>query len=68
MKASELRELSVGELKERQITLAQEVFNLRFQRAANQLEDKRKIRNTRKDIARVLTVIAEKEQSEERTK
>ena len=64
MKASELRDLSVGELKERQTALAQEVFNLRFQRAANQLEDKRKIRNTRKDIARVLTVIAQKERSE----
>ncbi len=68
MKASELRELSVGELKEREMTLAQEVFNLRFQRAANQLEDKRKIRNTRKEIARVLTLIAEKEKTEGRTK
>ena len=68
MKASELRDLSIGELKEREMTLAQEVFNLRFQRAANQLEDKRKIRNTRKEIARVLTVIAEKEKTEERTK
>jgi len=64
MKASELRDLSVGELNERHLTLAQEVFNLRFQRAANQLEDKRKIRNTRKEIARVLTVIAQKERSE----
>ncbi len=64
MKASELRDLSVGELNERHLALAQEVFNLRFQRAANQLEDKRKIRNTRKEIARVLTVIAQKERSE----
>jgi large subunit ribosomal protein L29 len=61
MKASEMRELSVGELKERENTLAQEIFNLRFQRAANQLEDKRKIRNTRREIARVLTIIKEKE-------
>jgi large subunit ribosomal protein L29 len=68
MKASELRELSVGELKERELTLAQELFNLRFQRAANQLEDKRKIGNTRKEIARVLTVIAQKETTEGRTK
>ena len=64
MKASELRDLSVVELKERHVALSQEVFNLRFQRAANQLEDKRKIRNTRKEIARVLTVIAQKERSE----
>ncbi len=68
MKASELRELSVGELKEREMTLEQELFNLRFQRAANQLEDKRKIRNTRKEIARVLTVIAQKEKMEVTTK
>jgi large subunit ribosomal protein L29 len=61
MKASELRELSVGELKERENTLAQELFNLRFQRAANQLEDKRKMKNTRREIARVLTIIKEKE-------
>jgi len=61
MKASEMRDLSIGELKERETTLAQEIFNLRFQRAANQLEDKRKIRNTRREIARVLTVIKEKE-------
>jgi large subunit ribosomal protein L29 len=64
MKASELRDLSVMELKERHTALTQEVFNLRFQRAANQLENKRKIRNTRKEIARVLTVIAQKERSE----
>lgn len=61
MKASELRELSVGELREREIALSQELFNLRFQRAANQLEDKRKMRNTRKEIARVITLIKEKE-------
>jgi large subunit ribosomal protein L29 len=63
MKVSEMRDLSVGELNERVNSLSQEVFNLRFQRAANQLEDKRKIRNTKKEIARVLTVIREKEQS-----
>jgi large subunit ribosomal protein L29 len=61
MKASELRELSIGELKERELSLSQELFNLRFQKAANQLEDKRKKGNTRREIARVLTVIREKE-------
>ncbi len=66
MKVSEMRELSIGELKERQLALSQEIFNLRFQRAANQLEDKRKIGNTRREIARVLTVIREKEQPQER--
>ncbi len=60
MKASDLRELSVDELKDREENLSQELFNLRFQRAANQLEDKMKIRNTKKDRARILTVIKEK--------
>lgn len=63
MKASELRELSTDELKEREVSLSQELFNLRFKRAANQLEDKMKIRATRREIARVLTIIREKERS-----
>jgi len=60
MKASDLRELSVEELRDREEKLSQELFNLRFQRAANQLEDKMKIRNTKRDRARVLTIINEK--------
>ena len=60
MKASDLRELSVEELKDREENLSQELFNLRFQRAANQLENKMKIKNTKKDRARILTVIKEK--------
>lgn len=63
MKASELRELSADELKEREVSLSQELFNLRFQRAANQLEDKMKIRKTKREIARVLTIIREKERN-----
>ena len=63
MKASELRELSNDELKEREVSLSKELFDLRFQRAANQLEDKMKIRGTKREIARVLTVIREKERS-----
>jgi large subunit ribosomal protein L29 len=68
MKASDLRELSVEELMDREETLSQELFNLRFQRAANQLEDKMKIRTTKRDRARVLTVIKEKLLEEERKK
>ena len=60
MKASELRELSVGELKEREMTLEQELFNLRFQQATGEIENPMRIRAIRKDIARVLTVITEK--------
>ena len=63
MKPSELRELSLEELKERETELAQELFNLRFQRAANQLENKMKIGLTRREIARVKTIIHEIERS-----
>jgi len=59
MKPSELRELSVDELKERETELAQELFNLRFQRAANQLENRMKIGLTKREIARVKTIIHE---------
>ena len=63
MKASELRELSNDELKEREVSLSKELFDLRFQRAANQLEDKMKIRGNKREIARVLTIMREKERS-----
>ncbi len=63
MKPSEMRELSSDELREREASLSQELFNLRFKRAANQLEDKMKIRETKREIARVLTIILEKERS-----
>lgn len=63
MKPSEMRELSIDELKERETELAQELFNLRFQRAANQLENKMKIGNTKREIARVRTIIHEIERS-----
>ncbi|MBN1880548.1 MAG: 50S ribosomal protein L29 [Deltaproteobacteria bacterium] len=63
MKPSEMRELSIEELKEKETELAQELFNLRFQRAANQLENKMKIGITRREIARVKTIIHEIERS-----
>jgi len=63
MKPSEMRELSIEELKERETELAQELFNLRFQRAANQLENKMKIGLTKREIARVKTIIHEIERS-----
>ena len=63
MKPSELRELSIDELKEKETELAQELFNLRFQRAANQLENKMKIGLTKREIARVKTIIHEIERS-----
>ena len=55
MKASELRELSEEQLDERLRELREELFNLRFQYATRQLTNTARIREVRRDIARVLT-------------
>ncbi len=60
MKASELRNKSGEELEAMLKDLKTELFNLRFQHAINQLENPHKISETKKDIARVMTIIAEK--------
>ena len=61
MKASEIRELSVEELEERILHLTEELFNLRFQHATGQLENPMRLRETKRDIAKVKTVLREKE-------
>ena len=55
MKASELRELSDEQLNDRLRELREELFNLRFQYATRQLTNTARIREVRRDIARVLT-------------
>ena len=55
MKASELRELSHEQLDDRLRELREELFNLRFQYATRQLTNTARIREVRRDIARVLT-------------
>jgi large subunit ribosomal protein L29 len=59
MKASEAREMTVEEMRRKLIDLKQELFNLRFQHQIGQLENQAKIRQTRQDIARLMTVIRE---------
>jgi large subunit ribosomal protein L29 len=61
MQANELRELSVDELGQRLVHLREELFNLRFQHATGQLENPMRLPQTKKDIARVRTVIRELE-------
>ncbi|AIH04230.1 MULTISPECIES: 50S ribosomal protein L29 [Thermodesulfobacterium] len=61
MKARDLRELSIPELKEKLASLREELFNLRFQKTVYKLENPMRIRQVKRDIARVLTVIREKE-------
>lgn len=57
MKASELKELGVEELRTKERDLKQELFNLRFQHGTGQLENPQKMKNVKRDIARVKTVI-----------
>ena len=56
MKASEIRELSQEQLDDRLRELREELFNLRFQYATRQLTNTARIREVRRDIARVLTL------------
>lgn len=60
MKAAELRELTVDELKQREGELKRKLFNLRFQRAGGELDNTAELRKTRRDIARVMTVRRQK--------
>lgn len=64
MKISEIKTLSANDLNSKLKDLKSELFNLRFQLAINQLENPMRIRAVKKDIARVQTVIREKEISE----
>ena len=60
MKAKEIREMSFEELEKKLAELKNELFNLRFQHAINQLDNPHKIADVKKDIARVMTVLREK--------
>lgn len=61
MKAAELRERSVEDLLEQERALAEKLFALRLQRVTGQLESPAKMRDARRDLARVLTVLREKQ-------
>ena len=60
MKATELREMTDVELNKQLKDLKAELFNLRFQHAINQLDNPIRIEAVKKDTARVMTVLAEK--------
>ena len=59
MKASEIREMSLAEMQQKATDLEQELCNLRFQHAPGQLENSVKLKETKRDIARVKTIIRE---------
>ena len=60
MKVNEIREMSSEALEKKMAELKEELFNLRFQHAINQLDNPHKIADVKRDIARVMTVINEK--------
>lgn len=60
MKASELKNMTSEELSSKLKELKSELLNLRFQNAINQLDNPHKIEQTKKDIARVMTVLRQK--------
>ncbi len=57
MKMSEINELSLAELESKEAELAQELFNLRFQKSISQLQDTARLGKIKRDRARVLTRI-----------
>jgi large subunit ribosomal protein L29 len=60
MKAADLRARTVDELTEEVDTLGREIFNLRFQRASGQLENTARVREVRRNIARIKTILGER--------
>ena len=61
MKVTELRELATEELTSKLNDCKQELFNLRFQHAINQLDNPKKLQEVKKTIARIKTIIHERE-------
>ena len=63
MKAQEIRHMTLDELDDQLAKLKKEQFNLRFQRASGQLENTARVREVRRDIARIKTVRAQKQET-----
>ena len=65
MKAREFREMSVDELQSKETELKDQLFKLRFQHALGQLENALKLKSIRRDIARLKTILKEKNEETE---
>jgi large subunit ribosomal protein L29 len=63
MKASEIRDLDAAELRAREKELDDRLFRLRIQKSMGQLEAPAKVRDVRRDLARIKTILREKEQA-----
>jgi len=64
MKAQEFRHMTVDQLDDQLAKLKKEQFNLRFQRASGQLENTSRVREVRRDIARLKTVLQQKQEAQ----
>ena len=64
LKARDLRDESLPELEKRAADMEDQLFKLRFQKATGQMDDVHKVRNTKRDLARVLTILNEKRRQE----
>jgi large subunit ribosomal protein L29 len=60
MKATEIRDLNAEEIQQKVLDLKEALFNLRFQHEIGQLENPKKIGETKKDLARLKTILNEK--------
>jgi large subunit ribosomal protein L29 len=60
MKAKDLRQMSEGELSEELVRLDEEIFRLRFRKASQELENPNEIKQVRRDIARIKTIMRER--------
>ena len=63
MKGGDLRGRTIDELNDQSEALGKEIFNLRFQRASGQLENTARVRQARRDIARIKTVLGERQRA-----
>ncbi len=61
MKPSEIRDKSLDELNKELVSLKEELFKIRFAHATNQLENPLKLKSVKRDIARVMTILRERE-------
>jgi large subunit ribosomal protein L29 len=68
MKAAELREMTAAELSEALDEAKEELFNLRFQLATNQLDNTARFKEVKATIARIYTVLRERELGEEKSR
>jgi large subunit ribosomal protein L29 len=68
LKPDDLRQMTVDQLDDELVKLKKEQFNLRFQRATGQLENTSRVREVRRDIARIRTVAQQKRAAQPKSK